>query len=169
MDSLLLPRANWKILPYRWGLTRVLIGEDADGHGRSLILPRSHPWDKPVMTTVQYKYCGGDKKRTHEPTSLSPLLDYCPRLAGHGTITQADVDAMVEEDERLAGVLQKIVNGLIAEEIPVLVTRGAMQGIQTYPLAVLFLGDAEALVMAANEARVEKAAQRLVARGGTVG
>lgn len=167
MESLL-PREDWQILPYKWGLTRVLIGENEAGQEKSLVLPRSHPHDAPTPTAVQYKYCGGDSTRAHESTSLEPQTDYCPWLAGHGTITQADVDEVMEEDERLGEVLQRIVNGEIKDIIPVTVTHGAMRGHQTFPLTVLFLGDPAALVEAANEARVEEAAVRLLARGGTV-
>lgn len=167
----LLPRENWQLFPRRWGLQKVLIGTEANGQPRYEALSRGHPLDRPAETTVQWRYCGTDAVEAHTGTmSLLPIGgDYCPAVTGHGVITQADVDAVRDDgEERLADALQKIIDGDVTLPVEVTVTRRAMRGSQRLPLDLIFLGGAEELAAFSQEQRIEAAAERLLARGGTV-
>ena len=149
----------------------MLIGKDKNDITHFLALSRSHPMDAPRQTTVQWRYCGSDAIEAHAgKLSVLPIGgDYCPAVTGHGIISQADVEALRDEGEdRLADVIQKIVDGDVTEPVEVTVTRRAMRGQQELPLDLIFLGDAEALAEYSQEERVEAAAVRLAAAGGTV-
>ena len=167
----LLPREKWQLFPRRWGLQKVLIGTEANGQKRYEALTRGHPYDAPRQTHVQWSYCGTDAVKAHAgKMALLPIGgDYCPAVTGHGVIDQADVDEVRADGEgRLADVLQNIIDGNVTEPVEVTVTRGAMRGSQELPLDLIFLGGAEELAAYSQEQRIEAAAERLVARGGTV-
>lgn len=161
---------NWTIEPYKYGLNKVLVGTDKNGTPHWLILGRGHPDDASRQTNVQWSYCGTDATEAHAgKVSLLPIGgDYCPAVTGHGIIRQDDVDAIrADGEDRLADVLQKIVDGKTTKPVKVTVTRSAMRGYQELPLDLIFLGDAAALAEYSNIERVEEAAVRLVAKGGT--
>ena len=170
----LLPRENWTLVPHRYGLSKVLIGTNKNGQQVYEVLSRGTFLDDPAKTTVRWKYSGTDPIEDHKGIEGSVPIDgeYAPYVTGHGRITHADVDDIRKDGEdRLADVLQDIVEGTVEDPVEVTVSRRAMlRGAYRLPLDLIFLGGpkGEELFAYEEERRIEAAAERLVARGGTV-
>lgn len=170
----LLPREKWQLVPHRYGLSKVLIGTKENTQQVYEVLSRGTFLDDPASTTVRWKYSGTDEIEAHKgiEESLPIVGEYSPSVTGHGRITQYDVDEIRGDgEERLADVLQLIVDGDVKDPVEVTVSRRAMRhGAYRLPLDLIFLGGSEGKEIYAyeEERRIEAAAERLVARGGTV-